>query len=502
MTQEASRTFDLSSVDDYATFLRAKACPRVRFEGRTAFIPQEYAGAVFGEKRKRRKHTDWSAPSWMFDYQKAITALAIRKQKYCVFADCGLGKTPILLAFAQHAANVTGQKVLIVCPLMVVKQTVAEHQRFWPDAEPITRLAASELAEWCRTSASRGEVGITNYDAIQDDTPSDALGGLVLDESSMLKSHYGKWGTSLLRMGQGIDWKMCCTGTPAPNDRIEYANHAVFMGAFPTVNAFLARFFVNRGETQNRWELKPHALGAFYRALSDWCIFLTNPAVYGWQDNCGTLPPIHVHIENIPLTKEQREVATEHTGMLVAAEPGGITGRTTMARIAKGTYRGGDVPTMKYVHIHRLVDGWPDEQSIIWCLHNDEQERLASMFPDAANIDGATPYEMRETLLDEFKAGRRRVLISKPRVLGYGLNLQHVTRQVFSGLQDSYESFYQAVKRSNRYGSTKPLNVHIAMTELEMPMVQTVLSKRDRVARDTEEQERMFREFGGADAFR
>lgn len=500
--REACKVLDVSSVGDYALFLRAKACPRVRFEGRTVFIPSEYAAGVFGEKVARRKSGRWIAPEWMFDYQREITRLAIRKQKYCVFADCGLGKTPILLAFAQHAAKVTGRKVLIVSPLMVVNQTIAEHRRFWPDAEPIQRVPAAGLAAWCKELSPDGVVGITNYDAIQEDTPNDALGGLVLDESSMLKSHYGKWGMSLLRMGAGLDWKMACTGTPAPNDRIEYANHAVFMDAFPTVNAFLARFFVNRGETQNRWELKPHALSAFYKALSDWCIFLTNPAVYGWCDNCGTLPPIRVHIEHIPLTAEQRETATEHTGMLLAAEPGGITGRTTMARLAKGSYKGAKIATGKYDYIGQLVASWPDEQTIIWCLHNDEQDTLAAMFPDAANIDGSTPFEKREELIEDFKAGRRRILISKPKIMGFGVNLQNVTRQVFSGLQDSYESFYQAVKRSNRYGSTKPLNVHIAMTELELPMVQTVLDKRDRVARDTEQQERMFREFGGSDAFK
>jgi hypothetical protein len=139
------------------------------------------------------------------------------------------------------------------------------------------------LASWTQTT--NGEIGITNYDALDEDVDTGSLGALILDESSMLKSHYGKWGQDCIRIGRGLDWKLCLTGTPAPNDRIEYANHAVFLDHYPTVNSFLARFFVNRGKTDERWELKPHALRPFYEALSHWCIFVSNPAVYGWKDN-------------------------------------------------------------------------------------------------------------------------------------------------------------------------------------------------------------------------
>ena len=145
-----------------------------------------------------------------------------------------------------------------------------------------------------------------------------------------------------------------------------------------------------------------------------------------------------------------------------------------------------------------MVASWPDESTIIWCRYNDEQAHLASLFPDAANIAGETPYADRLSLLDDFKAKRRRVLISKPKVLGFGLNLQVATRQVFSACDDSYEEFYQAVKRSNRYGSTRPLNVHIPVTEIEEPMVRNVLRKADRVEADTREQEQLFREAGHA----
>ena len=275
--------------------------------------------------------------------------------------------------------------------------------------------------------------------------------------------------------------------------RPNFRRAAVFLDAFPTVNAFLARFFVNRGQTQERWEIKPHAIGPFYRALSHWSIFLTNPATYGWKDNAESVPPIHVHIDDVELTREQQDLAYAGNGTLFAMDPGGITSRSVLGQIAKGNHKGRKVDSLKPAHIKRLVDSWPDESTIIWCMYNAEQEGLEALFPDAASITGSTPLERRLDLIRDFQEGRRKVLISKPKILGFGLNLQVATRQVFSGLQDSYESFYQAVKRSNRYGSTRPLNVHIPVTDIERPMIETVLKKAKRVQEDTEVQESLFK---------
>lgn len=490
-------TFDPSSIEDYQTFLRVKALPQYRFIGRTVEFPDEYASRL-GVVRADAPTSDYEPPPWLFDYQRDITRnLVIRKRKFAVFADCGLGKTAIMLEFARHCAKVLrdGQCVLIVSPLMVVKQTLAEVARFYGLYLQIDQVEAKDLNRWL--TSGTGRIGITNYDALTDDTPQGRLGALALDESSMLKSHYGKWGQTCLRLGRGLDWKLALTGTPAPNDRIEYANHAVFLDHFPTVNSFLARFFVNRGQTDNRWELKPHALRPFYRALSHWCIFLTNPATYGWRDNCGNIPPINVHIHDVNLTGDQRTLVQNATGNLFAGPAGGITERSKLAQIAKGRHDGADVDTLKPAYIKKLVETWPDESTIIWCLYNAEQESIAAQFPGAASLTGDTPYAQREKAIDDFKAGRRRILISKPKILGFGLNLQRCTRQVFSGLQDSYESYYQCVKRSNRIGSTRPLNVHIPITEIERPMIETVLVKAKRVQRDTEEQEAMFKEMSG-----
>ncbi len=487
---------NLNSADDYRRFLKIKGLPNYRFTGRQATFPSEYASLIEGVKAPQAIRQDYNPLAGLWDYQEAITRLAIHRRKFAIFADCGLGKTLMLLEFARHAQQSLGnaRRVLIVSPLMVIDQTLEAVRQFYASGGlqiDVEKVKAKDLSRWVTEIGSL--IGITNYEALQDDTPQGRLGALILDESSMLKSHYGKHGQQCLRLGAGLDWKLCCSGTPAPNDRIEYANHAVFLDAFPTVNSFLARYFVNRGQTGERWELKPHALQPFYRSLSHWCIFLTNPATYGWKDNTENIPPINVHIHDVELTSVQKLLVGSKMGTLFATDIGGITTRSALAQIAKGNHNGKKIETEKPRFIRELVETWPDESTIIWCIYNHEQERIEAEFPDAASIDGTTPHEKRMELIRDFQKGRRKVLISKAKILGFGLNLQVATRQVFSGLQDSYESYYQCVKRSNRYGSTIPLNVHIPVSDVEAPMVETVLRKAKRVQSDTEVQEALFK---------
>jgi len=476
---------NFDSVDSYRDFLAVKSLPCYRFKGRIAEFPDEYVDRLGRRPAQRARETYEPIPG-LFDYQRDIAGMAISKRKYAVFADCGLGKTRIFLEYARHASAALGRgrRVLIISPLMVIEQTIAEARSVYGDALPMERVKAAGLDAWLASDG--GAIGVTNYEALDDSLEPGRLGALILDESSMLKSHYGKWGAVCLRLGRGLDWKLALTGTPAPNDRIEYANHAVFLDAFPTVNSFLARFFVNRGQTQERWEMKPHAIGPFYRALSHWSIFLTNPSTYGWQDNAGSIPPIRTHIHEVELTEAQNAATRDLTGMLFAGDPGGIGKRAKLARIAKT----GD--SLKPAFIRGLIESWPDESTIVWCKFNEEQDRLARELPGAASISGDTPYEERMRIVDLFRAGAIRVLVSKPKLLGLGLNLQVATRQIFSSLHDSYEEYYQAVKRSNRVGSTRPLNVHLPVTEAERPMLENVLRKADRVHQDTIEQEAMF----------
>lgn len=485
---------DLGSAEDYKRFCAIKRLPAWRMRGRVAEFPAEYADILGVEKPQVMDHLRLTpdCPT-LFDYQRDIIAMALEKQKFAVFADCGLGKSLILLHYAREVAARIGKhkRVLIITPPMVVPQMAKEAERFFGNDIQTTILKAKDLQEWLNGTGE--DVGITNYEALKKTTTRGNLGCLVLDESSILKSHYGNYASIILGLGKGLEYKLCCTGTPAPNDRIEYANHAVFLDRFPTVNSFLAKYFVNRGQTDARWELKPHALKPFYRSLSDWCIFLTDPSIYGWKDNCGTLPPIHTHIEHVPLTKDQQRWVNEHLGTLVATRAGGITSRGAYGQVAKGHWKGKDFETNKPAFIRDMIASWTDESTLVWCLYDQEQDGLASVIDGCESLSGKTKTSDRIAAVERFKAQESRVLISKPRILGFGLNLQVATRQVFSGLQDSYEAFYQCVKRSNRIGSTKPLHVHIPITELEEPMVENVLRKADRVEQDTKEQEAIFR---------
>lgn len=483
-------TLDPKRPADYAMFLRIKALPVYRIRGREAWFPDDYASRL-GLTAAADADVSYRPSEFCFDYQRAIAALALRKRKFAVFADCGLGKTIIYFEWLRTLRPMLrAQKrgALLLSPLMVIEQTMEEAARWYGDKLPIERVDAGDVSAWLRTC--KGKIGITNYECFRNPIDRGQLGAIVADESSLLKSHYGAYGQGVIDLGRGIDWKLAGTGTPAPNDRIEYANHTVFLDQFPTVNSFLAKYFVNRGQTQGRWALKPHALEPFYRGLSAWCIFLTNPATYGWKDNCETLPPIRVNVIDVPMTAEQSARVRSETGHLFAHRAGGITKRSTLSRIAKGM---DGTPTHKYDFIRQMLAEQPNRSTLIWCWFNDEQDRLAEMLPEAASIDGSTPHAKRLELIADFKAGRRRVLISKPKVLGFGLNLQIATRQIFSSLIDSYEAYYQAIKRSNRYGSTEPLDVDIPMVEVERPMVENVLRKAAMVQRDTEQQERIFR---------
>lgn len=484
-------SFDYNSVESYRQFLTVRKSPVYHFVGRQAIIPDEYAAKLGLATQLAVDGVAYQCNPRAFDYQRDISALAIRKQKYAVFAECGLGKSLIIMEFALHALRASGGRVLIVSPLMVCRQTIAECNAFYGDAMAIESVSAAGLQDWL--NADGDAVGITNYEAIREGLEPGRLTALILDESSYLKSHYGAWGTRLIELGRGIKWKLCATGTPAPNDRIEYANHAVFLDRARTVNEFLATYFINRGQTQNRWEIKPHALNSFYRSLSDWAIFLNNPATYGWKDNVGVTPPIYVHIEHIELTDEQRDAAQQLTGKLITTTVGGLGDRGKLSQIAKGK---GGIATNKPKFIRDMVDRWPDESTIIWCHYNDEQESMERTFPEAVSISGDTPLEQRQLMIERFKSGEVKTLISKPKIIGFGLNLQVCTRQVFSGIKDSYEEYHQAVKRSNRIGSTRPLNVHIPVTELEVPFIDNVLRKAHRVESDTREQEALFKEMG------
>lgn len=487
-------TLNPNSIDDYRTFLRVKSLPIFKVRGREVWFPDEYASRL-GLNAPQDSAIEYIPSPFLFDYQADIAAIALRKKKFGAFVDPGYGKTLIYFEYARTILPLlaaASQGILLLTPPMVIEQTLGEAERFYGNSPggplPIERVESSKLNEWLATCA--GRIGVTNYEAFRKPIERGQLGAIIADESHTLASHYGKYAQGVIELGRGLEWKLSGTGTPAPNDRIEYANQAVFLDHFPTINSFLARYFVNRGQTSERWVLKRYALEEFYKSLSHWSIFLSNPATYGWKDNCDAIPPVNIHIHDVEMTAEQNAAVSKQTGGLFAHRAGGITGRSKLSKIGKGI---GGIETRKYDYIKGLVDSWPGKSTIIWAWFNDEQERLAKIFPDAASIEGKTKPAKRVELLNDFLAGRRKVLISKADVLGYGMNLQIATKHVFSSLIDSYRDFWQCIKRSNRIGSTDPLDVHIPITDAERPMVETVLVKAKRIEEDSRQQEKIFR---------
>lgn len=479
------------SIADYHKFTRGRSCPVYECRGRGLIVPDEYASAVTGMTVDRLPDVDYTPSKFLFDYQRDISRLAIRKRKFGVFVEPGYGKTLIMMEFTIHSDSIaTGRPVLIVSPINVIPQTCEEAEKFYPGLN-VQRIPAAKLQDFLDNGHG---IGITNYESFNQPLRAGKLFAIAVDEGSMLKSHYGKWGNSILKLSAGVEWRLVLTGTPAPNDRIEYANHAIFCGMHRTVNEFLARYFVNRGQTSNRWEMMANAVDAFYRNLSHWCIFMVNPATYGWKDNAGTIPPINVSIHRVELTDEQKKATRETTGTLFVGSSGGIGQRSKLGQIAKGHFNGQKIGTNKPTFIAGLCAAFGEGSAIIWCKYNEEQKTIAEALPGCANISGDTPIEKRLELIKAFKLGQIKNLVSKGRILGFGLNLQVANNQVFSTLEDSYETYHQCVKRSNRVGSTHPLNVHLPLTENEEPMAQNALRKCRDVQQDTEEQERRFKE--------
>lgn len=478
-----------NSIDDYRRFLAVKQLPIYKVRGCEVWFPDEYAERL-GMAPQATGDLRYVPSPFLFDYQRDIAALALKKKKFIICVDPGYGKTLIYGEILRTVMKAIGRRQggLLVAPPMVIDQTIAEYQKFYGDKLPVERVASGDLDTWLQSCA--GKIGITNYEAFRNPLRRGQLGILIGDELHVLASHYGKYAQGVIDLGRGLEWKFGGTGTPAPNDRIEYANYAVFLDQFPTINSFLARYFVNRGQTNERWVLKRHSLEAFYKSLSHWSIHMSHPSVFGWKDNAATIPPYKIHIQDVAMTPEQTAAAQKLLGTLYVANAGGIVSRSKLAAIAKGI---GGIETLKYDHIRRLVDSMPSRSVVIWAERNAEQDMLEKTFPDAASIQGKTKDKDRTRLLEDWLQGRRKVLISKAEILGYGMNMQVSTAHIFSTLHDSWRDYYQCIKRSNRVGSTEPLDVYIPVTDIERPMVENVLRKAVRIDQDAREQAEIFK---------
>lgn len=373
---------------------------------------------------------------------------ALRKGRAAIFADTGLGKTIMQLAWAQHA----GARVLILAPLGVARQTVREGQRWGIGVE--YRRSGADAADG---------ITITNYEMLPHFNPAE-FDAVVLDESSILKNFEGKTRSSLIAAFRATPMRLCCTATPAPNDIAELANHAEFLSLMTRVE-MLASFFVHDDEG---WRLKGHAREPFYRWLASWGMSLKRPSDLGYSDLGYDLPGLSIRPEI---------VATDYAppGQLFATTLKGVGDR---AMVRKATMAD------RVARAAELINAEPDEPWIAWCGLNDEGTTLAAAIPGAVLVEGSQSPEHKADALEAFAAGKVRVLVTKPSIAGFGLNFQHCARMVFVGLSDSYETYYQSMRRCYRFGQEREVRAHIVLTEPEESIYTNVLRK-ERDAEDT-----------------
>ena len=387
-------------------------------------------------------------PDGMFPHQVALTRWALRRGRAAIFADTGLGKTVMQLAWADAVHKATGYNVLILAPLAVAEQTVEEGQRF------------GVRVHHARDGSTAGDgITITNYERLHRFDPT-MFGAVVLDESSCIKHHDTRTLAMLMEAFSRTPYKLCATATPAPNDWTELGTHAEFLGVC-TRTEMLSEYFVHDGGETQVWRLKGHARQQFWRFVASWGALLRSPADLGFDATRYNLPE---------LTTEQHmseTAATPTEGMLFALEAQTLSERRN-ARRASIEARVADCAAM----VNADRQPW-----VVWCDLNAESEMLRKAIPDAVEIKGSDTIEHKERCLSEFAHGKARVLISKPSICGFGLNWQHCARMAFVGVTDSFESYYQAVRRCWRFGQQRPVHVHIFASHLEGAIIANLRRK-------------------------
>lgn len=392
----------------------------------------------------------------LFDHQRHVISWAAKRGRGAVFLDTGLGKSRI----AAGWANAVADRALIVTPLSIAKQTVRE------------AAAIDVEATYVRDGDDVTGPGlwVTNYEMAERFKPDD-FDAVVIDESSILKNHTGAYRNFLVDTWGHVPHRLACTATPAPNDITELANHSEFLGAMSRVE-MLASFFVHDADG---WRPKGHAGPAMYEWLAQWAMAARKPSDLGpFDDTPYNLPPLSIHAEIV-------EYHDAPEGQLFAAAIGGVTGRSKVRRATMNA------------RLERADELLTDAGSAIaWCGLNPEAEQLAKML-DVPNLHGSLPVDAKIEIIEGFVAGEFDVLVTKPSIAGMGLNLQRAAKQVFVGIGDSYESYYQAIRRSWRFGQTNPVDVHIVVSELEQQIVANVKRKESEAAEMTEQLVRAMR---------
>lgn len=386
-----------------------------------------------------------SLPGGLKDFQRDCVAWACRRGRAAIFADTGLGKTFMQLAWADAVATHTGGRVLILAPLCVAQQTVGEGRKFGIDSEYVRKR-------------STGRIQVANYEMLKNFSAGD-FAGIVLDESSILKGMDGKTRKQITEFAREIPYRLSCTATPSPNDFMELGTQSEFLGVMSQVE-MLATFFIHDGADTQKWRLKGHGRSRFWEWLSTWAIVIRNPADLGYTDKGYDLPPIE-YIEHV--------VETGVTDGLFAKVAQGLQERNQARRESV------DERVAKAAEIANSIEG----PCITWCHLNDESEKLESSISGGVQVYGAMKPETKELLIGQFTDGDIHKLITKPKIAGFGLNWQHCHHMIFVGLSDSWESFYQAVRRCWRFGQEHPVKVHIVTADTEGAVLDNIRRKQE-----------------------
>lgn len=376
-------------------------------------------------------------------FQVDVTTWAARVGRPAVWADTGLGKTRMQLEWCRVMADVS----LIVAPLGVARQTPEE-----------AALIHSE-ARYVRSGAEIDGPGIyvTNYEMVDQFDP-DLIGAVALDEASILKQSDGKTRSKLIEHFRSVEYRSTWTATPAPNDPEELTNQAEFLGHMSRTN-MLAAYFVH---DQDGWRLKGHAVEPMLDWMSTWALAIRRPSDLGYTDEGYDLPGLNIIPQLVGVEIEPGD------GELFAMTIGGVQGRSKVRRESM------DARVARAVE---LVAAEPDEPWLLWTGLNDEADALTDAIPGAVNVHGSMTPDEKADLLLGFAHGDFRVLVTKLKIAGLGMNYQHAARMAFVGLNDSYEQYYQGIRRCYRYGQTRVVDVHVVLSEIEEQIAENVARK-------------------------
>ena len=399
----------------------------------------------------------------LFQYEADIVRWALKKGKAALFEDCGLGKGIQQLSWAEKVCEHTGRSVLVVAPLSVAHQTVREGEKFGIKATYAPDMGAIT------------DVGIytSNYDRISNFDAS-VFAGVVLDESSILKDYTSATKQALIDMFKFTPYKLCCTATPSPTDYVELGNHAEFLGIMSRTE-MLATYFVHDGGETQKWRLKGHAQAAFCAGEASWACCMTKPSDLGYEMDGFNLPELRLN--EVICRSDMIEADNGQIGFLPQVS-------MSLMERRKARRDSMSVRTKKAAEIAASED----TPCLLWCDLNAEQDELEQVLGDNAfSIRGSTPDDKKIELERRWREGERKILITKPACYGYGMNWQHCCREVFVGLSDSFEAYYQAVRRCWRYGQTNPVDVYIVISDAEGAVKANIERKQTDAIRLTQE---------------